>query len=127
MKRVAAAISVLTILFVAMASERYLHGLTLVVRAGDLQGPVRRLADFDTVRITERIVTARIQDIVMRARVYTPAAGHARQTVLLVSGLHPAGLDEPRLAALARTLAEANVTVVTPEIASSRVSISRLL
>jgi dienelactone hydrolase len=36
--------------------------------------------------------------------------------VLLVSGLHPAGIDEPRLTALARRLAEANVTVVTPDI-----------
>jgi dienelactone hydrolase len=36
--------------------------------------------------------------------------------VLLVSGLHPAGVDEPRLVALARELARTSVTVVTPEI-----------
>ena len=46
---------------------------------------------------------------------YAPL-GTARQTVLLVSGLHPAGIAEPRPTALARRLAEANVTVVTPEI-----------
>ena len=40
-----------------------------------------------------------------------------RQTVLLVSGLHPAGIDEPRLTHLARTLAESNVLVVTPDFA----------
>ena len=42
--------------------------------------------------------------------------GAARQTVLLVSGLNPAGIDEPRLTRLGRTLAQANVTVLTPEI-----------
>jgi dienelactone hydrolase len=116
MKSLAAAVAVLIILLAGIASERYLHGLTLVVRAGNLHGPVRGLADLDTVRITEHLVSVRIKDLVMRARVYTPAAGRPRQTVLLVSGLHPAGLNEPRLAALARTLAETNVTVVTPEI-----------
>jgi len=49
--------------------------------------------------------------------VYVPAGqGRARQTVLLVSGLHPAGIDEPRLIHLSRTLAESNVLVVTPDI-----------
>ena len=37
--------------------------------------------------------------------------------MLLVSGLHPAGIDEPRLTHLARTLAESNVLVVTPDFA----------
>jgi fermentation-respiration switch protein FrsA (DUF1100 family) len=50
-----------------------------------------------------------------RARVYAPLRT-AHQTVLLVSGLHPAGIDEPRLVTLARRLAEANVIVVTPDI-----------
>jgi hypothetical protein len=36
--------------------------------------------------------------------------------VLLVSGLYPSGLNEPRLVALARRLAEADVKGVTPEI-----------
>jgi len=40
-----------------------------------------------------------------------------RQTVLLISGLHPAGIDQPRPTHLARTLAESNVLVVTPEFA----------
>jgi hypothetical protein len=37
--------------------------------------------------------------------------------VLLISGLHPAGIDQPRPTHLARTLAESNVLVVTPEFA----------
>ena len=86
-----------------------------MVRAADLHGSIRRIADLDTVRIRERFVRVRIKDTSIRARVYAPI-GRARQTVLLVSGLHPAGIDEPRLVALARKLAEANVVVVTPAI-----------
>jgi dienelactone hydrolase len=111
-----AGLACLLVLFVAIAAQPYIRGATLVLRAGDARGPVRRLADLDAVRITERIVHASTKERSIRARVYAPAAGSARQTILLVSGLHPAGIDEPRLVALARTLAEANVTVVSPEI-----------
>ena len=108
-------VAVVAILLLGITARRYVHGFTLVVRAADLHGPVRRVADLDTVRIGERIVRARVKGTSIRARVYAPV-GTARQTVLLVSGLHPAGIDEPRLVALARRLAEANVIVVTPEI-----------
>jgi dienelactone hydrolase len=99
----------------AVLARRDVHGLTLVVRAAGLQGVARRFADIDTVLIQERLVDLPAQAGSMRARVYAPV-GTSHQTVLLVSGLHPAGIDEPRLTALARRLAEANVTVVTPDI-----------
>ena len=108
-------VALVAILLLGITARRYVHGFTLVVRAADLHGPVRRVADLDSVRVSERIVLARVKDASIRARVYAPV-GTARQTVLLVSGLHPAGIDEPRLIALARRLAEANVVVVTPEI-----------
>lgn len=99
----------------AISVRRDLHGLTLVVRAAELRGIGRRLADVDTVAIRERVVQIPLRTGSTRGRAYVPI-GTARQTVLLVSGLNPAGIDEPRLTRLARTLAEANVTVVTPEI-----------
>jgi dienelactone hydrolase len=102
-------------LLAAPEIQRDVHGLTLVVRAADLHGAWRRLADFDTVQAQERLIDISTSSTSIRARVYAPV-GVARQTVLLVPGLHPAGIDEPRLATLARRLAEANVTVVTPEI-----------
>ena len=49
----------------------------------------------------------------MRARLYWPD-DTPRRTVLLVSGLNPAGIDEPRLVALARQLSATNVAVLTP-------------
>src|SRR5256885_1941002 len=51
----------------------------------------------------------------LRARVYEPAGTH-RRAVLLVSGLHPAGIEEPRLVRLARQLSASGVCVVTPDI-----------
>lgn len=109
-----AGVVALALLLFGIGAEPYLHGLTLVFRAADLGGPLRRIADVATVRITERTVLAGNKEA-LRARVYAPITP-ARHTVLLVSGLHPAGIDEPRLVGLARRLAEANVTVVTPDI-----------
>lgn len=103
------------ILLLGICVRHYAHGFTLVVRAAGQQGVLRRIADFDTVPIREWPVEVPLRGASIRARVYAPL-GTARQTVLLVSGLHPAGIDEPRLTGFARRLAEANVTVVTPEI-----------
>jgi hypothetical protein len=103
------------ILLLGFTTRPYIRGFTLVVRAAELRGPIRRMADLDTVPVVESIVSASFEGMSMRARVYAPRRT-ARHTVLLVSGLHPAGVDEPRLVALARYLAETNVTVVTPDI-----------
>jgi len=108
-------IATLAILLTAIPVRRTLDGLALVVRAADFHGVMRRLADLNRVRIQERTVEIPVRDGTIAARLYAPV-GKARQTVLLVSGLHPAGVDEPRLIAIARTLAEASITVVTPEI-----------
>jgi dienelactone hydrolase len=112
---------------IGIAGRRYVRGLSLVIRGGNLQGVARTLAEFDTLPIGERIVTIPLRPGHMRARIYAPQTG-ARQTVLLVSGLHPAGIDEPRLVALARELARSDVAVVTPEISElGRFEITPLL
>lgn len=108
-------VAVAVILLLGLPARRTFHGFSLVVRAGDLHGVARRIADLDTVPITERLVRVPLRDLSVRARVYAPV-GTPRQTVLLVAGLHPTGIEEPRLVALSRRLAEANVIVVTPEI-----------
>ncbi len=99
----------------AFAAQRDVHGWSLVMRAGNQQGLLRRLADLDTVRVDDRVIEIPVRGAIIRARVYKPRST-PRQTVLVVSGLHPAGFDETRLTDLARKLAEANVVVVTPEI-----------
>jgi len=93
----------------------YAHGLSFVVRAADLSGTIRQLADLDTNAITERTITIPAASGSMRGRVYAPS-GTSTRTTLLVSGLHPSGIDEPRLVKLARQLASSRLTVVTPDI-----------
>src|SRR5207247_5435626 len=84
------------------------------VRAADMHGRVRQLAELDTRAEHERDITIPIAGRSIRGRVYQPAVSH--RTTLLVSGLHPSGIDEPRLVRLARQLSASGITVVTPDI-----------
>ena len=110
-----ALVVVLALVLLGARSRPFLRGLSLVIRGADFHGAVRRAADLDTVPETEELVQVPLHARSVRARVYRPV-GVARQIVLLVSGLHPAGIDEPRLVAVSRELAETNVMVLTPEI-----------
>ena len=118
-RRAIVAGSAIALVLFGIAARPYVLGLSLVVRAANLQGLARRAADLYTVAETERLVRVPVAHTSIRARVYAPLRT-SRQTVLLVSGLHPAGIDEPRLMALARELAKTNVTVVIPEIPELR-------
>ena len=93
----------------------FAQGLSFVVRAADMQGFARRMADLGVIAERERETTLDLPVGAIRARVYTPAR-QPRRAVLLVSGLHPFGIDEPRLVRLARDLAEDDLLIVTPDI-----------
>jgi len=117
---------VAALMLVAALASDDARGLSLVMRGAGVQGVARSLADLDTVSHVERLIRIPI-DGGIRGRVYAPTQG-SKQTVLVVSGLHPAGIDEPRLMALSRELARSNVTVVTPEISGlSRYAITATL
>ena len=92
----------------------YVHGLTFVIRVAEMQGAARRIADLDTMRGQERDITIPTTRGSLRARVYEPRSPH--RAALLTSGLHPSGIDEPRLIRLARQLSAAGVTIVTPDV-----------
>jgi hypothetical protein len=92
----------------------YAEGASFVVRAADMQGTVRAAADFLMEAATEREMTIPVGDG-LRVRVYEPVGGFSR-TALLTSGIHPSGIDEPRLVGLARQLSASGVAVVTPDI-----------
>jgi dienelactone hydrolase len=93
----------------------YVHGLTFVIRTADVQGLARRLADLDTGPVEERALTIPAAREPIQARLYLPAV-RVRRAVLLVTGLHPSGIDEPRLVRLARQVASQGIAVVTPDI-----------
>ncbi len=94
----------------------FLHGLSFVIRAADMHGALRRFADLDAEPEREREITIATAHRETRARVYEPPSRTPRRTALLVSGLHPAGIDEPRLKRLARELAGDDLRIVTPDI-----------
>lgn len=99
----------------AFITAPYVHGLSFVIRTAEMQGSIRRLADFDRGDARERDLTIPTSNGPLRARAYEPVGGHHR-AVLLVSGLHPSGIDEPRLVRLARQLSGNGLAVVTPDI-----------
>lgn len=93
----------------------YVHGLSFVIRAADMQGTARRVADVDTTSVTVRETTIPTSRGSMRARVYQPGREASRAS-LLVSGPHASGIDEPGLVRLARQLSASGLVIVTPDI-----------
>ena len=112
----ASAVGVALVAGAAMIALPYVHGLSFIVRIADLGGTVRRVANFDTTAVRTREVGIPLPDGPLRARIYE-LAGRVRRIALLVSGLHPSGIEEPRLVRLARELSASGITVVTPDIA----------
>lgn len=53
-----------------------------------------------------------------RMRWYLPRTPAAPPPVLVVHGVHPEGIDEPRLRSFARAMSEAGMVVATPHVAS---------
>ena len=91
-------------------------GAAFVVIAAGMQGAARRVASWDTTRVTELpAATIAWRGGELRARAYQPyrAAGRG---ILLVPGVHAAGIDEPRLVTFARDLASLGHPVLTVEL-----------
>ena len=99
----------------ALLARPYVHGLSFVIRAAEVQGTPRRVADLDTATVSEREMTIPTRRGPLRARLYAPSGSHTR-AALLTSGLHASGIDEPRLVRLAQQIAASHVAVVTPDI-----------
>jgi hypothetical protein len=99
----------------ALIARPYVHGLSFVIRAAEMQGTPRRVADFDTTRVSTREISIPTRRGPMRARLYEPFGRHTR-AALLTSGLHVSGIDEPRLVRLAQQIAASHIAVVTPDI-----------
>jgi len=99
----------------ALIARPYVHGLAFVIRAAQMHGTLDRVAGFDAATTREREITIPAARGALRARIYEPDRT-PRRAALLVSGLHPAGIDEPQLVALARQLAASGLAIVTPDI-----------
>lgn len=106
------AVCLLAALFVGPS---WLRGLALVVRAAGMQeGWARTVARWRTVEfeVSDLQVPSRYGPL--RARLYRPAEARGHP-VVLTSGVHADGIDEPRLVKLAKDLAAGGQVVLTPE------------
>lgn len=86
-----------------------------VVRAAGLGGLPARLLAWTATTTDERAIDVPWRNGSLRGRVYTPAGTNAG-AVLLVPGVHAAGIDEPRLAKFARDLSSTGRTVLAVEL-----------
>jgi len=99
----------------AILTPPYLRGAAFVVRAAGMEGAARRVADWDTSPVREMDWSLAWRDGALRSRRYVPQSGSGRP-VLLVPGVHAAGIDEPRLVGFARQIAAAGHEVFTVQL-----------
>lgn len=99
----------------AFAVNPYLRAASFVVQAAGMQGFARTAAALETGEFDERALTIPWRGGQLRARLYIPR-GTSDRAMLLVPGIHAAGVDEPRLVQFARDLASVRHTVLTAEL-----------
>jgi dienelactone hydrolase len=99
----------------AIAATPYLRAAAFVVQAAGMQGYVRTAAGWEIGEFDERALTIPWRGGQLRARLYIPR-GTSDRAMLLVPGVHAAGVDEPRLVQFARDLAGVRHTVLTAEL-----------
>ncbi|HWF86065.1 MAG TPA: hypothetical protein VG222_14500, partial [Vicinamibacterales bacterium] len=90
-RRLAVLLALIVLLVAAARSARpFVHGLSFVIRAASLDGAIGRVAELDAQPISERALALPTPRGLLQGRLYEPVRG-ARRTILLTSGLHPAG------------------------------------
>ncbi len=116
MKAAARALVIALVLAIgAWCAAPYWRATALILRAADGDGLLGRAASWNAHAVTDRLEWIATPEGTIRLRTFSPS-GRPRGAVLLVSGVHPDGIDEPRLIDLARDLSASGVTVATPEI-----------
>ncbi len=104
------------LLLAVLAVPPWLRGLAFVARAAGLKGALaERIAAWDTGPVREELLQVPSRHGPLRARLYRPTQPFSR-TVILTTGVHGDGIDEPRLQKLARDLATGGLGVLTPEL-----------
>jgi dienelactone hydrolase len=105
----------LLLVFVVLAWPS-IRGAAFVLRAAGMDGAFGRPLQWaTTVDVDERLLAIPWRGGELRARAYLPRAD-SDGAVLVVPGVHASGIDEPRLAGVARELAAMGRTVVTVEL-----------
>ncbi len=95
----------------------YGRGAAFVVQAAGIQGIARIVAGWQTVPVSQTLTGSRVpwRGGSLKAYSYQPSRVRGRG-VMLVPGVHAAGIDEPRLVGFARDLASMGHPVLTVEL-----------
>ena len=107
-----------------VAADDYIRAAEFVIRASGMQGMPRRIADFRLQPVGDERLTVPWRGGELPARRYRPFLPSERP-ILLVPGVHAAGVDEPRLDGFARNLAALGHPVVAvglPDLARYRIT-----
>lgn len=107
------AIAAATIIVAALAP--YWSAAMLITRAAAAPHWLVPVARWTARDVSDAIEQIPVRSGMIRARVFRPD-GTPMRAALLVSGVHPDGINEPRLVSLARELAGTGVVVLTPEV-----------
>ncbi len=106
----------LLLLIAAIQGGPYVRGAAFVVQAAGMPGPARTVAGWQMTGVTQMGVRPiPWRGGTLRSRGYQPYRESGRG-ILLVPGIHAAGIDEPRLIAFARDLAAIGHPVLTVEL-----------
>ena len=115
---------VAVLLAAVFAADDYIRAAEFVIRASGMQGLPRRLADLGMQPVRDERLTVPSRGGDLPARRYHPRLPSERP-ILLVPGVHAAGVDEPRLDGFARNLAALGHPVVSvgpPDLARYRIT-----
>lgn len=115
-RRVIAAVLFLALVTASWQLPPYLDGAAFVVKAAGMRGAGRTVAEWQSTDVTETALRPiPWRGGALRSRGYRPGRESGR-TILLVPGVHAAGIDEPRLIGFARDIAAMGHPVVTAEL-----------
>jgi pimeloyl-ACP methyl ester carboxylesterase len=98
-----------------LAADRYLRAMSVLLR---LQNPNAQgfATSFARHAVTEQEGSAETPHGTVKFRLYLPQGVSHPGGIILLHGIHRAGIEEPRLINFARTMAGAGVEVMTPEL-----------
>jgi dienelactone hydrolase len=118
--RAAGALLLAIVVALVFAARFYLRGVAFVVQAAGIDGAARTATRWYATDVTAAdAASVPWRAGQLRARSYRPARPAGRP-ILLVPGVHAAGIDEPRLVGFARDIAATGHPVLTVELPDLR-------
>ena len=116
LRKTALVILVFLIVLLGLLGRPYFRGAAFVVEAAGLNGWARKLTAWQIQPVEKRDLSVPSRHGSLRAYAYQPANYRGARGILLVPGVHAAGIDEPRLAGFAEDLAGMGHRVLTVEL-----------